>query len=44
MSSVDEIDADVWDEQMEQDAAAGRLDWLAAEARRDLDEGRCSEL
>ena len=25
------FDAEIWDRQMEQDVAAGRLDWLAAE-------------
>jgi hypothetical protein len=38
-----EFDADAWDRQIEEDAAAGRLDQLAAEALRDLDEGRCTE-
>jgi hypothetical protein len=38
------FDADVWDRQLEQDVAAGRLDWLAEEARRDLAEGRCTDL
>ena len=38
------FDAEFWDRQMEQDLAAGRLDWLAEEARRDLSEGRCTEL
>jgi hypothetical protein len=30
------FDAEIWDRQIEQDAAAGRLDWLAAEGLRDL--------
>ena len=38
------FDAELWDRQMEQDVAAGRLDWLAKEALRDLDEGRCTDL
>jgi hypothetical protein len=38
------FDAEVWDRQMEQDVAAGRLDWLAEEALRDLSEGRCTDL
>jgi hypothetical protein len=37
-------DAEVWDRQLEQDVAAGRLDWLAEEARRDHSEGRCTDL
>ncbi len=39
-----EFDAGVWDGQFEQDAAAGRLDPLADEALRDLNQGRCTEL
>jgi hypothetical protein len=38
------FDAEAWDRQMEQDAAAGRLDRLADEALRDLREGRCTDL
>jgi hypothetical protein len=38
------FDAEIWDRQLEQDAAAGRLDWLAEEALRDLSEGRCTDL
>jgi hypothetical protein len=38
------FDAEVWDRQMEQDVAAGRLEWLAEEAQRDLREGRCTDL
>ncbi|HEY4234720.1 MAG TPA: hypothetical protein VGM76_14900 [Lacipirellulaceae bacterium] len=38
-----EFDADEWDRQLKADAAAGRLDWLVAEARKDLKEGRCTE-
>jgi hypothetical protein len=33
-----------WDRQIEQDAAAGRLDALAAEALDDLQQGRCKDL
>ena len=29
-----ELDAAQWDQQLEADAAAGRLDWLADEARK----------
>jgi hypothetical protein len=38
-----EFDADAWDRQLEEDAAAGRLDALAAEALMDLREGRCTD-
>jgi len=37
-----EFDAEEWDRQFEDDVAAGRLDWLAEEARRDLRAGRCT--
>jgi hypothetical protein len=39
-----EFDADAWDKQLEEDVAAGRLDALAEEARRDTREGRCADL
>jgi hypothetical protein len=39
-----EFDAEAWDRQFEQDAAAGRLDTLADEALRDLREGRSTDL
>lgn len=39
-----EFDAAVWDRQLEEDVAAGRLDQLAEEALRDLREGRCTDL
>ena len=38
-----EYDAQLWDQKFESDVQAGRLDWLADEAREDLREGRCSE-
>jgi len=38
------FDAELWDKQLEQDVGAGRLDWLADEALRDLSEGRCRDL
>lgn len=38
------FDAELWDCQLEQDVAAGRLDHLAEEALRDLGEGRCTDL
>lgn len=36
-------DAEEWDRQLERDAAAGKLDWLVAEARADAQAGRCSD-
>ena len=39
-----EFDAEAWDKQFEEDVKAGRLDTLAAEALRDLREGRCTDL
>ncbi len=38
------FDAEIWDRQLEEDVAAGRLAWLAEEALRDLSEGRCTDL
>lgn len=38
-----ELDAADWDNQLEADVAAGRLDWLAQEAREDLRAGRCTD-
>jgi hypothetical protein len=38
-----EFDAQEWDRQLEDDVAAGRLDWLIAEARSDRQAGRCSD-
>ena len=38
-----EFDAEEWDRQFEADVAAGRLDWLADEARRDLRGERCKD-
>jgi hypothetical protein len=39
-----EFDAALWDRQIEEDVAAGRLDELAEEALRDFQEGRCTDL
>lgn len=39
-----DYDAILWDRQLEQDAAAGRLDALAREALRDHQGGRTREL
>jgi hypothetical protein len=38
-----EFDAEEWDRQLEADAAAGKLDWLVEEARRENREGRCTD-
>ncbi len=38
------FDADFWDKQWEDDAAAGRLDRLADEAIQEFRAGRCMEL
>jgi hypothetical protein len=37
------FDAAEWDQAMEQDIAAGALDWLADEALADLQAGRCTD-
>jgi len=39
-----EFDAEAWDRQLEEDVAAGRLDFLAEEALHDLRNGRCTDL
>jgi hypothetical protein len=39
-----DFDAKAWDQQFERDVKAGRLDELAAEALRDLRDGRCTDL
>jgi hypothetical protein len=39
-----EFDAAIWDQQFEQDVAAGRLDDLAQKALKHLREGRCTDL
>jgi hypothetical protein len=39
-----EFDAAAWDKQIEQDAASGKLDGLAAEARADYRAGSAREL
>ena len=38
-----EFDGILWDRQIEEDVAAGRLDALADEALSDLREGRCTD-
>ncbi len=39
-----EFDAEQWDEQIERDVHAGRLDQLAEQALKHLQEGRCKPL
>lgn len=39
-----EFDAKRWDEQFEEDVAAGRLNELAERARQHLREGHCTDL
>lgn len=39
-----EFDAEVWDKQLEKDARSGKLDHLADQALKDLEEGHCTEL
>jgi hypothetical protein len=39
-----EFDAEAWDRELQDDAAAGRLDSLANEAIDDAREGRCKDL
>jgi len=40
----EEYQADLWDQQIEQDALSGRLDALAEEANREFEAGRCRPL
>ena len=40
----DEFDADIWDKKFELDVTEGRLDDLADEALRDVNEGRVTDL
>jgi hypothetical protein len=39
-----EFDSSLWDQQLAEDVAGGRLDKLADEALEDLREGRCMDL
>ncbi len=43
-SWFEKFDAETWDRQFEDDVLAGRLDAMAEEALRDLEEGRCTEI
>jgi len=38
-----EFDAQEWGRQIESDLAAGKLDWLIAEAKADRQAGRCTD-
>ncbi|MDT5062334.1 MAG: hypothetical protein QOH63_2793 [Acidobacteriota bacterium] len=40
----EEFHAQVWDEQLEQDVKAGRLDALLKQAERDFEQGQCEPL
>lgn len=40
----DEYDGELWDAQIESDARAGKLDWLAAEALADYRTGKATEI
>ena len=40
----EEFHAQVWDQQIEKDLKAGRLDSLLEEAKQDLESDRCREL
>mgnify|MGYP003676265484 CR=1 FL=1 len=41
---LDDYSASAWDEQLEHDVAAGKLDQLAKQADADFEAGRCTEL
>jgi hypothetical protein len=43
-SWFEEFDAEAWDRQFEDDVHTGRLDALADEALRDLEQGRCTDI
>jgi len=40
----EEFQAQAWDERLEQDFKAGRLDSLLKEAEQDFEQGRCESL
>ncbi len=40
----EEFQARVWDQRLEQDAEAGRLDALMEQAEKDFEQGRCEPL
>ena len=39
-----DYDGELWDAQIEADAAAGKLDWLAREALADYEAGKATEI
>ena len=41
---IEELKANAWDEQIERDVMAGKLDWLAEEALADYRAGRTRKL
>ena len=43
-SWFEEFDAEAWDRQFEADVREGKLDAMADEALRDLEDGRCTKL
>ena len=43
-SWFEEFDAEAWDRQFEEDVSKGKLDAMADEALRDLEDGRCTKL
>jgi hypothetical protein len=43
-SWFERFDAEVWDRQFEDDVRAGKLDKLADQALKDLEQGRCTPL
>ena len=40
----EDFDARIWDEDLERDVEAGKLDGMAAQALEDFKEGKCTEL
>ena len=41
---LDELDAEAWDEQFEDDVKSGKLDKLGSQAMKDFQDGKCKEL
>jgi hypothetical protein len=41
---LNELDAEIWDREFEEDVKAGRLDELGDKAERDFHEGKCYDL
>lgn len=40
----EEFDSNEWDDQLEEDVNAGKLNHLAEQALKDLEDGKCTEL